>query len=150
MADELPIGEGARFGLERHLQDFLRDNWEQTELGKEWALYGEPGDDYPGYEYQTDVGRIDLLARHKIDPRWLVIELKRGQTSDQTVGQVLRYMGWVNHHLAEPGDTVEGLIVARELTGSLYALEMQPAVAPNLYEVEFRLTPSSLDGVESK
>ena len=28
-----------RFGLERHLQEFLRDNWDHTELGSDWKLY---------------------------------------------------------------------------------------------------------------
>jgi len=39
-------------------------------------------------------------------PRWLVVEHKRNQTSDQTVGQLLRYIGWVKRHLAEDGDVV--------------------------------------------
>lgn len=143
----LPVSEGTHFGLERHLHDFLYDNWDRTDLGKEWALYGDPGDDYPGYEYQTDVGRIDLLARHRRESRWLVVELKRGQTSDQTVGQAMRYMGWVKQHLSKPGDRVEGLIIAREADKSLlYALAVEQAVALNLYEVEFRLRPSSLNG----
>jgi len=72
-----------RFGLERHLQDFLIDNWEKTPLGKEWALHEEGGDiEGYGYEFKTAVGRIDLLARHRKHDRWLIIELKRGQTSD--------------------------------------------------------------------
>lgn len=64
------------FGLERHLQDFLRDNWAHTELGKNWDLYEEDGDPEAGYEYPCSVGRIDLLAKHQREPRWLVIELK--------------------------------------------------------------------------
>ena len=32
----------ATFGLERHLQEFLRDNWQATELGLNWDIYGEP------------------------------------------------------------------------------------------------------------
>lgn len=62
-----------RFGLERHLQDFLLDNWERTSLGQEWDLV-EDGGDIKGYGYErpTPVGRIDLLAKHKQEPRWLV------------------------------------------------------------------------------
>lgn len=133
-------GEGQGFGLERHLHEFLRDNWERTALGKEWALYGEPGDENPGYEYPCDVGRIDLLAKHRKKPQWLVVELKRGQTSDVTVGQVLRYMGWVRNHLAADGDEVRGLVIARDADDALrYALSNLPSVDLQLYEVEFRL-----------
>jgi len=128
------------FGLERHLHEFLRDNWEHTELGREWALYMEPGKEEAGYEYTCDVGRIDLLAKHHKEPRWLVIELKRNQTSDQTVGQLLRYVGWVKQHLAEGGEQVHGLIICREADDALrYALSTLQNVELRLYEVEFHL-----------
>jgi len=129
-----------RFGLERHLHEFLRDNWEHTELGREWALYQEPGDDEVGYEYPCDVGRIDLLAKHRKKPRWLVMELKRNQTSDQTVGQLLRYIGWVKRHLAEDGEQVYGMIICREADDALrYALSTLQNVELRLYQVEFHL-----------
>lgn len=128
------------FGLERHLHEFLRDNWSHLKLGQEWSLYKEPGDDEAGYEYPCDVGRIDLLAKHKTKPLWLVVELKRNQTSDQTVGQLLRYIGWVKRHLAEDGDEVHGMIICREADNALYyALSIVPNVELRLYEVEFHL-----------
>ena len=129
-----------KFGLERHLHEFLRDNWDWTELGKEWALYSEPGEPEAGYEYPCGVGRIDLLARNRSDASWLVIELKRNQTSDATVGQVLRYMGWVKRELAEPDENVKGLVIAYEADkGMLYALSHLPDVNLSLYRVEFHL-----------
>jgi|GEM_PF-117987 len=135
-----PAQNELRFGLERHLHEFLRDNWDRLELGREWALYQEPGDEEAGYEYPCDVGRIDLLARHKREPRWLVVELKRNQTSDQTVGQLLRYIGWVKQHLAEDGDVVHGMIICREADDALhYALSTLPNVELRLYKVEFHL-----------
>lgn len=129
-----------RFGIERHLHEFLRDNWDRLELGQEWALYQEPGDEEAGYEYPCHVGRIDLLAKHRSEPRWLVVELKRGQTSDQTVGQLLRYLGWVKQHLAVEGEIVHGLIICHEADDSLhYALSTLANVELRLYEVEFHL-----------
>lgn len=109
--------------------------------GKQWDLVEEGGDikGY-GYERPTDVGRIDLLAIHKKEPRWMVIELKRGQTSDSTVGQVLRYMGWIKRNLAEPGQEVEGLIIALNDTEKLrYAREMTSNIRFMSYNVEFNL-----------
>jgi len=129
-----------RFGLERHLHEFLRDNWDHLDLGREWKIYQEPGDEEAGYEYPCDVGRIDLLAKHKKQPRWMVIELKRNQTSDQTVGQLLRYMGWVKKHMAQKNDTVHGMIICKETDPSLhYALSTVSNVDLRLYEVEFHL-----------
>jgi hypothetical protein len=130
------------FSLERHLHEFMRDNWERIELGKEWELYKEPGNDEAGYEYPCKVGRIDLLAKHKKKPQWLIIELKRNQSSDQTVGQITRYMGWVRKELAGKNDKVKGLIICREADENLrYALESVPDVDLNFYEVEFHLKP---------
>ena len=72
--------------------------------------------------------------------RGLVVELKRDQSSDSTVGQTLRYMGFVREHVAGKGDTVEGMIIAHSGDERVrYALEMIPAVSLMLYEVDFRL-----------
>ena len=129
-----------RFGLERHLHQFLRDDWGHLELGKEWALYSEPGDDEAGYEYPCDVGRIDILAKHRREGRWLVIDLKREQSTDQTIGQLLRYIGWVRRHLASDDELVQGMIICRETDTALqYALHAVQNVEVCLYEVESSL-----------
>lgn len=133
---------GQAFGLERHLQDFLFDNWERTSLGSDWQLFTRPGEPDAGYEFPTPVGRIDLLARHRREDRWLVIELKRDQTSDQAVGQVLRYMGWVKRHLADASETVDGLVIAPQGDSRLqYAISAVPSLSFMAYEVDFRLKP---------
>lgn len=59
-----------------------------------------------------EVGEMDLLAKHKTEPRWLVIELKVGRSCDDAVGQILRYMGWVKRERATNEEVVEGLIIA--------------------------------------
>jgi hypothetical protein len=143
-----PSASEQKFGLEKHLHNFLFDNWDHTSLGKEWELYRGPDDDETGSEYATDIGWIDLLARHRKKSEWLVIELKRGQSSDETVGQVSRYMGWVKHNLAQKGDTVRGLIISRGTDLSLaYAIRGidTDKISVQNYEVEFHLKPVSLD-----
>jgi len=136
------------FRLERHLHDFLRDNWEHTELGREWEIYREPGDEEAGFEYPTDVGRIDILARHKSRPEWLVVELKRDQGTDQVIGQILRYIGWVKQNLAVPGEKVRGLIISSGVDKNLrYALAVFPPghVQVMRYRVQFFLEPVELE-----
>jgi len=133
------------FGLERHLHNFLIDNWEGLPLAKDWTILEEDGD-LVGVEYITAVGRIDLLCRARQGNDLLVIELKRGQTSDQTVAQILRYMGWIKGNLAE-GATVKGLIIGRTTGEKLrYALEVLPKGTIELmeYEVSFRLKTPEL------
>lgn len=129
-----------RFALERHLHDYMFDNWDMLDLAQDWDIYTRDGEPEAGYEFRTPIGRIDLLARHKREPRWMVIELKREKSSDAVVGQVLRYMGWIQKHLVEGDEQVEGLVVATEGDPQLhYALEVVPSVSFKSYEVEFRL-----------
>jgi hypothetical protein len=144
-----PSAGDQRFGLERHLHEFLRDNWDRTSLGQEWALYTEDGDEEAGFEYPCGaVGRIDLLARHRTEPKLLVVELKRGQGSDATVGQVLRYMTYVRKHVAQPGEEVRGLVIAQEADDSLrYALAAVPDVELQLYQLQFSLRALDDPGV---
>lgn len=136
--DETP--RASRFSLERHLHDYMIDNWSSLDLAQDWDIFARDGEPEAGYEFSTPIGRIDLLARHKREPKWLVIELKRHKSSDAVVGQVLRYMGWVQRHLVEQNETVEGLIVATEGDPQLhYALDVVTAVNFKSYEVQFTL-----------
>jgi RecB family endonuclease NucS len=70
----------------------------------------------------------------------VVIELKKGQTSDATVGQILRYMAWVDENVAETGQEVEGVIIARDVDDALrYALKKVPSISVLTYRVDFAL-----------
>jgi RecB family endonuclease NucS len=85
---------------------------------------------------------IDFLAVDRDSGDLVVIELKRGQTSDATVGQVLRYRNWVQEHLAEGNQHVRGIIVAAEIDDALrYAIKGLPDIAVLTYQVDFRLRP---------
>lgn len=135
------------FALERHLHEFLVDNWPATSLAEEWELVEEDGE-IVGSHYDTrEIGQIDLLAKHRSENRWLVVELKRGQSSDDTVGQVLRYMGWVRRNLASDGGRVQGLIICRGIDRRLqYALDEQRNVRCMTYQVSFSL--NAAPGIE--
>ncbi len=124
-----PPATPSAFGLERYLHEFLVDNWERLDLGREWNLWEEDGE-VVGSHYRTgEVGEIDILAKHKTQNKWLVIELKRDQSSDATVGQILRYMGWVRRRLASDGEMVEGLIICAQPDLRMeYALYGQPNI----------------------
>ena len=71
-----------------------------------------------------------------------VIELKKGQTSNDTVGQVARYMGWVRSHLGDP--QVNGLIIAKGIDRKLhYAIEginMNDKISLWTYNIDFQLS----------
>lgn len=126
------------FALEEHLEEFLVKNWAQTELGKEYSIYRDG--DSVGQQFPTDTGPIDILAVSKDQKRLLVVELKRGRASDVVVGQVLRYMGYVQDVLTTPGQTVTGVIVALEDDAKLKrALSVVSSVQFYRYEISFKL-----------
>ncbi|GMV44089.1 MAG: hypothetical protein AMXMBFR64_58050 [Myxococcales bacterium] len=130
------------FALERQIEDFLLENWDRTPLATDWRIYSTPDEPEAGNQFPTSIGRIDILAIHKSEPRYLVIELKRNQSSDQTVGQALRYLGWVKKHLATSGQSVEALIIAHTIGTDLqYAVSTIPSVSAMTYAIEFRLSP---------
>ncbi len=129
----------AVFAMEKHLEDFLVRNWAQTELGKEFDIFEEDGL-LVGQQYLTDSGPLDILAVSKDKKKLLVVELKRGRASDTVVGQILRYMGYVQEELAEPEQQVVGVIIALEDDPKMRrALTMIPSVDFFRYEIDFRL-----------
>ncbi|MBE7550976.1 MAG: DUF1016 family protein [Anaerolineales bacterium] len=65
-----------------------------------------------GIRYRTEAGEVDILC---LDTRnnFVVIELKRNKAPDRVVAQVDRYIAWVEKNLAQPGQRVRGLIIAK-------------------------------------
>ena len=133
------VEDASAFAIEKHLEDFLVQNWAQTELGELYDIYQEDGE-MVGQQYLTDTGPMDILAIKKDKSELLVVELKKGRASDAVVGQVLRYMGYAAQELAEPNQTVRGAIIALE---DDKRIRRALAVAPNIdffrYQVSFRL-----------
>lgn len=133
------VEDPASFALETHLEDFLVQNWEQTEIGKHFDIYEEDGEQV-GQQYATDTGPLDILAISKDKKSLLVVELKKGRASDTVVGQVLRYMGYVKEELAEENQTVKGAVIALEDDPKIRrALAMIPTVDFYRYQISFKL-----------
>lgn len=125
------------FYMEKQLEDFIILNWDKTEFGKKYDLIFENGT-LISQQFKTEIGYIDILARDKITNNYVVIELKKNQTSDDTVGQLSRYMGWIKKNKKDDG--VKGVIVAGQFDNKLdYARSMIPNTEVFLYEVDFKL-----------
>lgn len=133
------VEDPASFALEMHLEEFLIENWAQTELGKHYDIYEEDGERV-GQQYLTDTGPLDILAVSKDRKTLLVVELKKGRASDAVVGQSLRYMSYVQDELAEEAQNVRGIIIALEDDQRIRrALKMTPNIEFYRYEVSFKL-----------
>ena len=137
------IEDPSVFALEKHLEDFLVKNWHQTELGKNYLIFEEEGE-LVGQQYLTDTGNIDILAISKDKKELLVIELKKGRISDNVVGQIQRYMGYVQEELAEKDQAVKGIIIALDDDLRIRrALSVTKNIEFYRYQVSFKLFKST-------
>jgi restriction system protein len=130
----------AEFALEQHLEEFIEANWLAL-FGGSLVLYqveGQTGRQYPAGPPGTNWS-IDFLAVDRDSSDLVVIELKRGKSSDSVVGQLLRYMAWVRENVASGEQGVRGMVIAKEVDDALsYAVKDQP-ISVKTYEVSFRL-----------
>jgi restriction system protein len=134
------VEDPVQFALEKYLEEFLVDNWSKTELGKRYDIYCDDEGTQIGRQYLSDTGPLDILAVSKDRTELLVVELKRGKASDSVVGQVQRYMGYIKDQVAEPPQTVRGVIIALE---DDLRIRRALSVATNIefyrYQVKFNL-----------
>jgi hypothetical protein len=129
------------FTLEYQLRDFLASNLSTIPInGSRLRLFVDAtGRD--GVEFPSAVGPIDILAVDDQDS-FFVFELKRANSPDRAIGQLARYMGWVQQTIGT-GRKVFGVIVAKSISENLrYAASIVPNVRLFEYEVEFHLRPA--------
>ena len=79
-------------------------------------------------QFETNsAGRIDILAQDKHDS-YVVVELKRDKASDETLGQLLRYLGWVRLNLSQT-KSVRGFVVGKDIDRHMgYAIQAHDAL----------------------
>ena len=136
--EEMPSAP-SEFAYERDLRDFLAKHPSIIEPGLQ--LYEDEG--VTGVEFPVGGRFVDILALDAQN-RLVVIELKVSRGYDRVVGQLLRYMAWIEKHLAEPDQAVRGVIIAREISEDLkLACSSVPGV--ELFEYELSVV---LRGVE--
>ena len=130
------------FALEAHLEEFLYTNWPKIKWGTKLELYET--DEQDGRQFPAGPWSIDFLARDKTTNDLVVIELKKGKTSDATVGQLLRYISWVKENIAESSQKVRGIIIAKEVDDALkYSVKPLDYMDVKTYKVDFQLLPFS-------
>ena len=70
----------------------------------------------------------------------MVVELKKGRVSDNVVGQIQRYMGYVKEDLAEENQDVKGIIIGADDDLRIKrALSVTSNIEFFKYQVKFKL-----------
>ena len=102
------------FAYERDLRNYLAKNLSRVESGL--RLYED--EDITGIEFPAGGRFIDILAVSD-NNEYVVVELKVSRGYDRVVGQILRYIAWIEQSHADAGQRVRGIIVAREISEDL-------------------------------
>lgn len=131
----------SEFAYESDLRDYLAKNLPHIEPGLQ--LYQDEG--ITGVEFPVGGRYIDILAVDS-EKRLVVIELKVSKGYDRVIGQLLRYMAWIQKNQAETGQGVRGVIAAREISEDLkLACSYLPNVSLFEYELSVTLQKISID-----
>ncbi len=119
----------ASVSLERDLHNWLTTRLSEIEPG----LILVDG----GVEYQTEAGRIDILAKDQTGG-FVVIEIKAGKAKDSAIGQLLGYMGCLSSSKEQP--KVRGILIASSFDArAIYAAKGLPNVKLVKYQLSFNL-----------
>ena len=102
------------FAYEKDLQSFLVKNLNLIEDGL--VLYKD--EEITGVEFPVGGRFIDILAIDK-NNNYVVIELKVSKGYERVIGQLLRYMGWIEKNQIDKGQKVRGVIIAKEISEDL-------------------------------
>jgi len=137
--DTEPAG-AAEFAYEADLRNYVAKNLTIIEPGL--MLYEDEG--ITGVEFPVGGRAIDILAVDA-DGALVVIELKVSRGYDRVVGQLARYMAWIQKNQAGSGQQVRGIIVARQISEDLLlACSLIPNVQLFEYELSLKLNPVSI------
>jgi RecB family endonuclease NucS len=121
----------ASISLERDIEDHLVNNLDIL----------EPGLQLVARQYNTGVGRIDILAEDRSGAR-VIVELKVGEARDSVIGQIARYVGWFAR---EDGHPPRSIIVASGFPeGVRYAATMIQGLTLLAYRVNFSFERAAL------
>lgn len=96
---------------------------------------------FAGVEYPTDSGPIDILAAGA-DGALVAIELKREEIGDAALGQLLRYMGWVEANLAGRRK-VRGILVGHALRPGIRRAARRSGIRIVTYRVALKFADAA-------
>lgn len=131
--ETVDTGVSSEFAYEHDLRDYLARNLQL--LDPALKLYEDEG--IRGIEFPAGGRYIDILAMDQAG--YVVIELKVSRGYDRVIGQLLRYINWIKKHHADPGQSVRGMIVAKDISEDL---QLACAELPGVSLFEYSLSVS--------
>lgn len=121
------------FAYENDLKNYLSKNL--NVIDNSLSLYVDG--DITGIEFPVGGKFIDILAVDKQN-NLVIIELKVSKGYDKVIGQILRYIAWIEKNLASSKQRVRGIIIASHISEDL-KLATSKIKDVTLYEYELSL-----------
>jgi len=119
------------FELETQLEEYIAQNLNKLETGLKLEAK----------QYIIGANKMDLLCTDK-NRNYVIVELKNRKTSDQVVGQILRYMGYIKE--SKKVENVRGIIVTPEYEQNLeYAVSMLPNVSLKYFKINIEFSDTT-------
>jgi len=105
------------WSLEELVEESSEESTQPAESEIEASIASNPevleeGLELLGNQYPTPIGKIDMLYTDK-NGNFVVVELKKGRGSHNVVGQIQKYMTWINEEFGE-SKQVRGIVVVKE------------------------------------
>jgi tetratricopeptide (TPR) repeat protein len=119
--------------LEESIEKLIKQGREV--FGRRLKLYESP-DGLSARQYAFPDGRIDLLAEDIDSGDLVVIELKKDESHELVVGQILLYMNWAKDNIAREGQNVRGVICVFTASSKL-RLAASNNASLELFEYDF-------------
>lgn len=83
------------------------------------------------------VGCMDLLCVDR-DQNHVLVETDKGEESRNLIGQIQRYLDWIEENLAKTGEKVRAIIIVDKLDGRLnYDVPGNDSIQLKYYETKF-------------
>jgi RecB family endonuclease NucS len=90
-------------------------------------------------QVSNEVGRVDVLARDR-DGTTVILELKVGEATDASIGQIARYLGWYGRQ-----GKVRGILIAADFPERIkYAATAIPNLELRRFQVRFQFDTVTL------
>lgn len=113
----------ASISLERDLEAHLVRDLESI----------EPGLTFVARQLSNDIGRVDVVARDRSGTT-VILELKVGEATDASIGQIARYLGWYGRL-----GNVRGILIAADFPERIkYAASAIPNLQLRKFQVRFQ------------
>ena len=115
------------FSTEYDIQRSLLLYWAKTPFAKDFTIIGDevPINLAPRNSARTNLGRIDILAKHKKRDEYLIIEIKRAKATEEALKQISGYLSALKKREDMSLALLKGCLIAERIPKNIVSFAGQ-------------------------